>query len=510
MQFTLDATPDDLETKGDELIKSLMQAVYLHNPELAERLEKALPEKKVELRDKPLQQVHKRTAQAYKEMLEEMTGAINKVITQAAKAPSFESMEKAQGGPYIGPRGGKWADPEHTEHWEEGAGETKQPEVPKSNTNEKQLIEDDYPLMNPEFIGAAKQASMVGADNSSLRMVGFGGEADILTDKSGKAYRVLHRGTSGQKADKVKIEYEAVNALKGTPAEKFIVKHYPVNPQNGVIVRDMVEGRPGGWGTAGLVDAFEVIREELNKRGFSSPEFKEDSFVVDDKGKNPVMVDMGFMYYRGKREIQDIQNRLDSGDPKRIDMLDQPFAIRSLIGEGHLSWEDAVKMTIQLQKLKGKEDPDLMKTRIESLESRGREMGKLKEGEHLDLDSKEPPEAHTQDTGAQYGAPVLELNGNSPSVKQKIKRTPVKASLPTTLRGQKDLFEPHKIARVKSEPGNLFREGLPTDPEKPKPVKAPLPGQLGLDLDKSLKRKLIIRRPIKSNSSGFAKSDKIK
>jgi hypothetical protein len=43
-------------------------------------------------------------------------------------------IEKSQGGPFIGPRGGKWADPDHTIHWEEGGAAAPAPKVGDQHT----------------------------------------------------------------------------------------------------------------------------------------------------------------------------------------------------------------------------------------------------------------------------------------------------------------------------------------------------------------------------------------
>lgn len=81
------------------------------------------------------------TAQPYPQGEERarLTGAMKRVVDAmkadgifagmvkaflAGRGPMAEVLEKAKrwgGGPYIGPNGGKWADPEHTIHWKESA-----------------------------------------------------------------------------------------------------------------------------------------------------------------------------------------------------------------------------------------------------------------------------------------------------------------------------------------------------------------------------------------------------
>ena len=292
------------------------------------------------------------------------------------KSGQDADLEKAQGGPYIGPRGGKWADPEHTIHWEEGMG----------HENVQALPEEAHPAVKDEVVQAAIRAVAVGADAATMTYVGAGGEAIIFTDKTGRAYRVLRTGEPQQRKEKVQIEQEAVDSLKGTPAEKYIPEHFHADPQHGVIVRAMAQGRPGGWGTKGLREAYDAIAEELRKQDFSAPEYKEDSFVVPEEGGDPLMVDLGFMYYRGKRQAAGMKSKLDAGDATTIDLLSDPFEIRNLYSDEDLSLDDAIKMTAQIKALRG-EWADY-KNHVQSLESTAKDKGELAPDAHLNFEGE--------------------------------------------------------------------------------------------------------------------------
>jgi hypothetical protein len=131
----LEASPEELEQKGHALIKALAAEVRLYAPDLAESLEKALPPPDQVLKYPVLQQLADKTREEYARALERMVGEIGKVLDQSTKADAryiekadsdVDQFEKAMAGPFIGPRGGKWADPAHTVPWHPGLGTPEQ------------------------------------------------------------------------------------------------------------------------------------------------------------------------------------------------------------------------------------------------------------------------------------------------------------------------------------------------------------------------------------------------
>jgi hypothetical protein len=231
---------------------------------------------------------------------------------------------------------------------------------PKVELDEQQIREDAHSAVRDEAIAAAKRAVGAGADPKTIKYVGAGMEGIIFEDKTGRAYKVKRKPKGASSAFKkertMRNEAEALKSLEGTPAAKFVPKMHKYDEKNDVLVRDKVEGRPGGWGTRGLREAYEVIVAELKKRDWSAPEYKEDSFIVDESGQNPKMVDVGFVHPRGKREIAYVQRTLDAAQSKGdIDLLDVGFSIRNLVSEGHLSPDRARKMHGQITKHYGTE-----------------------------------------------------------------------------------------------------------------------------------------------------------
>lgn len=93
MRLNLEATPTELAEKGEDLIRALMETVTPFSLELAESLEKALPEKRPNLKYKALREIHARTKDEYRKTLARMTEAINRVLTEAGSEPVFNKSE---------------------------------------------------------------------------------------------------------------------------------------------------------------------------------------------------------------------------------------------------------------------------------------------------------------------------------------------------------------------------------------------------------------------------------
>lgn len=87
MRLHLEATPEELGTKADELIKALVDEFHVADPDFAERLEKALPPKEPSLKYPVLRELHKQTSDAYNQMLKDMLGAIGEVLDQSVAGP---------------------------------------------------------------------------------------------------------------------------------------------------------------------------------------------------------------------------------------------------------------------------------------------------------------------------------------------------------------------------------------------------------------------------------------
>jgi predicted Ser/Thr protein kinase len=262
---------------------------------------------------------------------------IGKVLDRSLKKAE-DNLEKA--GPFIGPRGGKWADPQHKIPWKEG--------VPHET-----LTKEAHAAVKKEVMEAAYRAAAVGADPKTMKYVGAGAES-ITFESSGRAYKVSR--WPKRKKENLRNEAEAIQSLKGTEAAHLVPKVYKYDSEHDVIVRDMVEGRPGGWGTKGLREAYEKIVAELAKKEWGHPEFKEDSFIVDEAGKNPKMIDVGFVHPRGQREVRWLERKIGQAESKAdIDLLDIGFTMRMSLADGFLKPEQAKKMRAKIVEYYGTE-----------------------------------------------------------------------------------------------------------------------------------------------------------
>ncbi len=118
MRLELQATPEEIREKSGQLLERLGELLSGDVPEFTDALEKALPAKEQELKYPVLRELAAKSRELYAHQVDRMIREIAEVIDEAVdiqKSMEADFLEK--GGPYIGPKGGKWADPQHTIHW---------------------------------------------------------------------------------------------------------------------------------------------------------------------------------------------------------------------------------------------------------------------------------------------------------------------------------------------------------------------------------------------------------
>lgn len=269
------------------------------------------------------------------------------------------TLEKA-GGPFIGPRGGKWADPEHTIPWSDDV----PTEALVSQAGGAKRGRHDVSL-------AAHRAVAAGADPKTMKYVGSGMEGAVFEDASGKAFKVSHR-VGGEH---MRNEAEALEALKDSPVAGYVAKHHGYNAKHDVVVRDKVEGSPGGWAQeGGLQEIHAKISDELRKRGFTAPEFKGDSYIMGEDGA-PKLVDVGFVNPIGARLAKRLAEKF--GDPAKLkaaDPMDLAFDVSNAYGQDHvLDYKTAEKY---MQAITEAHPGDLIaKQRLDDLDYTRRQLG---------------------------------------------------------------------------------------------------------------------------------------
>jgi hypothetical protein len=127
MKLTIEGTAKELREKRGELLKALVREFRGLDDDLADLFQKALPKKEPQLKYRVLRELQKLTADGYRKtldrMLEDISAVLDQEIVQGvkprAKKPEKLKKDLEKAGPYIGPRGGKYKDPEHKIPWEE-------------------------------------------------------------------------------------------------------------------------------------------------------------------------------------------------------------------------------------------------------------------------------------------------------------------------------------------------------------------------------------------------------
>jgi SWI/SNF-related matrix-associated actin-dependent regulator 1 of chromatin subfamily A len=159
VQVNIKATQKELEEKSDKLVLAVASILDNSDSELSDKLVKAIQDKQAEFNDPVLQELLKIFAHNYNEQTQKMIQDIEKVLKGESVWKSlddgvsyfhlndggeyiedFEDVEYlTKGGPvYIGPRGGKWADPAHTIPYQE---EVHGVEIPKERYSDEEAKE---------------------------------------------------------------------------------------------------------------------------------------------------------------------------------------------------------------------------------------------------------------------------------------------------------------------------------------------------------------------------------
>ena len=159
----------------------------------------------------------------------------------------------------------------------------------------------------PEIIARLNAAGYDG----DFRILGSGMTGVVLLDEAtDRAFKVA-RHFQGN-AEMISDEYDFLSSLAESEAAPLLPDAFSYDAHAGVLVREGISGRAGGWGSRGLREAYDVIVKAARAAGWSHPEFKENSFVIRDDG-SIVMVDVGFAQRIGMRFVRWLEGRLGSG-----------------------------------------------------------------------------------------------------------------------------------------------------------------------------------------------------
>lgn len=142
--------------------------------------------------------------------------------------------------------------------------------------------EDEVPAkVQPEIEETAARAVASGA-KLPLRYIGAGMTGIVFTDRRGKlSFKVARDHVA---ASMLREEAEWFRTAERT---KGVSKHVPgkvhFDEKHSVLIKRLVKGRPGTWGESSkLRDLHNEIERRMVPKGWTSPEFKEDSYVLDE------------------------------------------------------------------------------------------------------------------------------------------------------------------------------------------------------------------------------------
>lgn len=185
-------------------------------------------------------------------------------------------------------------------------------------------------------------------------VLGAGMTSVVLRDlATGYAFKVVWAPEDATSLALVADEYEFLVSLENSRVAALLPRVYQFDALAGVLVREGIEGRPGGWGTRGLREVYDAITEEAKRYGWTRPEFKEDSFIVRDDG-SIVMVDVGFAQRTGARLVRYVESVLGSSvvHPRRF-YADLAFALRMDAADKLIPARVAMELQARMEQITG-------------------------------------------------------------------------------------------------------------------------------------------------------------
>lgn len=144
----------------------------------------------------------------------------------------------------------------------------------------------------PEIKESLGRALAAGAP-PPLSYVGAGMYGVVFADHWERAWKV-GRGDPGSPfiVETVISEYEWLRAAAGSEIARHVALAYAVHPEQLTLEREFVQGRPGVWADdKRLHELHGLIEAAMLPRGWTAPEFKEDSYIIKADG-TAVLVDI--------------------------------------------------------------------------------------------------------------------------------------------------------------------------------------------------------------------------
>lgn len=186
----------------------------------------------------------------------------------------------------------------------------------------------------PEIDESLMRAMAAGA-RPPLRYLGAGMFGIVYGDHWGRAWKVARIGdvSAAPKGrlfmlDEIGSEYEWLRAAAQSEISRHVPEAYAIYPDQIVLEREFVEGYEGTWADdRRLMDLHKTIEAAMLPRGWTAPEFKENSYIIKPDN-TPVLVDVG-MAMRVGMNLTGYVEAVLGGLPSHENWRDLAFALLS-------------------------------------------------------------------------------------------------------------------------------------------------------------------------------------
>lgn len=181
-----------------------------------------------------------------------------------------------------------------------------------------------------ELDDAESRAREAGA-RGDLEVVGIGMFGIVFCDDKGHAWKVgrLEKPSSDRAwiREALGEEYEWLRDAAGTAIAKDVAKVYGYHPEPVVLERECVPGSPGSWNEARKLSVLhKKIEDAMLPIGWTSPEFKEDSYVFRD-ADTAVLVDASMPHRVGDNLLGYVADVLEERHTTKYRWHDLAFFI---------------------------------------------------------------------------------------------------------------------------------------------------------------------------------------
>jgi hypothetical protein len=200
----------------------------------------------------------------------------------------------------------------------------------------------------PDSVGRALDAGAA----PPLEFMGAGASGIIYCDGEGSAVKVYRWYRNPELFRYKEAEAEFLADAGKSRVKDSVAAFYDWDPDLEVLFRECVRGRPGGWGTSGLSKLHDEIAREMERFGWTPPEYKEDSFVVESRHDRPtgrvVLVDAGSTHRIGDNLVRYVGEAL-AGERKHPERPEEMrFFLRREVREGAVDEKVAKRLVKRL------------------------------------------------------------------------------------------------------------------------------------------------------------------